>query len=125
MSYPNQSGGISIAAQGKTIWVGYLIAGGGFEAYALMEAVGPGQWEARWNSGFQPESDNKAAITAAGSEMNWIKKFLAPINAAIGAIYGSQPAPPGTTTQDKVNAATASGFALTIGPNGVPTFAAK
>lgn len=126
MSYPNQSGGISISAQGKTIWIGYLVAGAGFEAYALMEAIGPGQWEARWNSGFKPESDNKADITAAGGEVYWIKKFTAAINNAIGIVFGTAtPVPPGTTTQDKVNAATASGFALTIGANGVPVFAAK
>lgn len=126
MSYSNlPSGGASVSSQGKTLCVGYVIGGPGFEAVALLEAIAPGQWEARWNSGFDLEDNNKAAIATAGGEVNWLKTFIPAINAAIKQIFGTAPTPVPMTTQGKVNAALASSFTLVANSSGLPVFAAK
>lgn len=125
MAYPNPSrGGLTCSQGGKTVGVWYQIGAPGLEALCVMEAIGPNQWEARWNSGFTTPESNQAKINAAGGEMQWLNSLKAQINNAIAQIYGAVPLPPAATTADKVNDALKNSFALTAGATS-PVFGAK
>lgn len=125
MAYGNPSrGGLTLSHNGKTVGVWFVDAGNDMMALCAMEAVGPGQWEARWNSGFCGMAETNQKVSAAGGEVQWIKSLLSQINTAFAKIFGVAPASPPVTLGDKINDAIANSFTLTAGPGGV-VFAQK
>lgn len=125
MAYGNNTrGGLTAAYSGKTVGVWFVDAGNDMMALCVMEATGPGQWEARWNSGFDSSAAYNQRISAAGGPVPWIKTLIDPINKALGQIFGTAPLPPAVTIADKVNDALAASFSLSV-VNGAPMLAAK